>query len=362
MLGVRHSAPPYIQDIVQEIYSNSLTEWITALSIAAAIFGFLYLIKTVVRRNAERSVVPPTHVQELFRDLVKRTRLYFILFVSLWAGSLALTLTPHHEHVWQLIVMTAALLQAGVWAGGLVLFWSQRIAERRAADAGTRMTINVVAIAARVVLWTIVLLLVLDNLGINVTALVTGLGIGGIAIALAVQNILGDLFAALSIVLDKPFVVGDSIAVSEAAGTVEHIGLKSTRIRSNTGEMIITSNGDLLKSRIRNYRAQQRRQVTLQVAIAYGTPADKVAKVPEIIRSAAEREPSLKLDQPTLTTFGLFGLLTTAVYSVYKLSYADFVSAQQRINLEIYRRLAEEGIEFVNPPALPTAAPRDPPK
>jgi Small-conductance mechanosensitive channel len=192
---------------VQELYSNTLTEWITALAIFAAVCSFFFLLKSVVKRRAQRRAVPPSHLQELLTDLVRRTRAYFIVFVALWAGSLSLTLNAHHEHVWRLVVMVAVLLQAGVWAGGLVLFWSERIAEHRAADAGTRMTINVLAIAARVVLWTIVLLVILDNLGINVTALVTGLGIGGIAIALAVQNILGDLFAALSIVLDKPFVV-----------------------------------------------------------------------------------------------------------------------------------------------------------
>jgi small-conductance mechanosensitive channel len=221
------------------------------------------------------------------------------------------------------------------------------------------MTINVVAIAARVVLWSIVLLLILDNLGINVTALVTGLGIGGIAIALAVQNILGDLFAALSIVLDKPFVVGDAINVGDAAGTVEHIGLKSTRLRSDSGEMIIISNGDLLKSRIRNYRGQEKRLVILRLGIAYGTPPEKLAYVPEIIRAAAEREKSVKFDRSNFTSFGMFSLGTESVYSVYKVGYAEYMNTQQRINLEIYRRLSEEGIEIAyQPPAL-AAAPGD---
>ncbi|MDQ2768304.1 MAG: mechanosensitive ion channel family protein, partial [Gemmatimonadota bacterium] len=246
---------------MHELQSNTLSAWITALITFAAVFSAFYLLKTIVRRRASVRAVPPSHLQALFTDLVRRTRLYFIVVIALWAGSLALTLNSHHEHVWHLVVMVAVLLQTGIWAGGLIQFWSERIAERRAADASTRMTINVVAIAVRVILWTIVLLVILDNLGINVTALVTGLGIGGLAIALAVQNILGDLFAALSIVLDKPFVVGDTINVGEATGTVEHIGLKSTRLRSITGELIVISNGDLLKSRIRNYRGQEKRLV-----------------------------------------------------------------------------------------------------
>ena len=344
---------------MQELYSNNLTAWITALVIFAAVLSFFFLLKSFVRRRAERRAVPPSHLQELLTDLVRRTRPYFILFVALWAASLSLTLNSHHEHVWHLVVMVAVLLQAGVWAGGLVLFWSERIAERRAADAGTRMTINVVAIAARVVLWTIVLLLILDNLGINITALVTGLGIGGIAIALAVQNILGDLFAALSIVLDKPFVVGDAINVGDVAGTVEHIGLKSTRLRADSGEMVIISNGDLLKSRIRNYRGQEKRLVILRLGIAYGTPAEKLAQVPEIIRAAAEREKSVKFDRSNFTSFGMFALVTESVYSVYRLSYAEYMNTQQRINLDIYRKLTDEGIEIAHQPPMVTAAPGD---
>jgi small-conductance mechanosensitive channel len=344
---------------VQELQSNSLTSWITALVIAAAVFSLFYLLKSFVRRSAQRSVVPPSHLQELARDLAKRTRLYFILFVSLWAASLTLTLNQRHERIWHLVVLVAALLQAGVWAGGLVLFWAERIAERRAADASTRMTINVIAISARVVLWCIVLLLVLDNLGINVTALVTGLGIGGIAIALAVQNILGDLLAALSIVLDKPFVVGDAINVGDASGTVEHIGLKSTRLRSDSGEMIIISNGDMLKSRIRNFRGQEKRLVVLRLGVSYGTPPDKLARVPEIIRSAAEREKSVKFDRSNFTSFGIFALVTESVYSVYKLSYPEYMNTQQRINLEIYTKLCDEGIEIAHQPPLVAAGQGD---
>ena len=344
---------------MQELYSNTLTAWMTALITFAVVCSAFFMLRTFAVRRAPKSVVPPPQLQELFRDLVKRTRPYFIFTVALWAGSLALTLNPHHEHIWHLVVMVGVLLQAGVWAGGLVLLWSQRVAEHRAADAGTRMTINVVAIAVRVLLWLIVLLVILDNLGINITALVTGLGIGGIAIALAVQNILGDLFAALSIVLDKPFIVGDAISVGDASGAVEHIGLKSTRLRSDSGELIIISNGDLLKSRIRNFRGQEKRLVVLKLGIAYGTPAEKLARVPTIIRAAAEKEKSVKFDRSNFTTFGIFALLTESVYSVYKLSYAEYMNAQQRINLEIYRQLSEEQIELAYQPAMVTATPGD---
>lgn len=333
---------------MQDLLANPLRDWITALIASVVIVAVLVFGRMFVARRVKRALVPPSHLRALLTDLVRRTRLYFIVAIALWAGSLPLTLSAHHEHLWRLLVLVVVLLQVGLWAGGLVGFWVERIAEHRGADAGTRMTINVVGIAVRVLLWLVVLLVILDNLGVNITALVTGLGIGGIAIALAVQNILGDLFAALSIVLDKPFVVGDAISLGEVGGTVLHIGLKSTRLRADSGEMIIVSNGDLLKSRIRNFRGQERRLVALKLGIAYGTPADKLAKVPDIIRGAAQREANVKFDRSNFTSFGTYALITDSVYYVFKSSYAEYMDIQQRINLEILRQLNAESIEIAH--------------
>lgn len=344
---------------MQELQSNTLTEWIIAVSTFAVVFALIFLVRSLIARRAKKRAVPPSHLQQLFDLTCRRTRPYFILIIALWAGSLELTLNPHHEHVWHLVVMVGVLLQAGMWAGGWVQFWSERISDHRAADAGTRMSINVVAIAVRVLLWLILLLVILANLGINITALVTGLGIGGIAIALAVQNILGDLFAALSIVLDKPFVVGDAISVGDASGTVEHIGLKSTRLRSVTGELIIISNGDLLKSRIRNFRGQEKRLVILQFGIAYDTVPEKLSRVPLIIRAAVEKEESANFDRSNITTFGIFAILTETVYSVHRVSYGEYMNTQQRINFEIYKQLGAEAIEIAHQVPVVTAAPGD---
>lgn len=333
---------------MQDLLANPLRDWITALIIIAVVFAVLLFGRMFVARRVKRSLVPASQLRALLTDLVRRTRLYFMVVIALWAGSLLLTLSEHHEHVWRLIVLVVVLLQVGLWAGGLVGFWTERIAEHRAADAGTRMTINVVGIAVRVLLWIVVLLVILDNLGINITALVTGLGIGGIAIALAVQNILGDLFAALSIVLDKPIVVGDAISVGEISGTVLHIGLKSTRLLANTGELVIISNGDLLKSRIRNFRGQERRMVALKLGIAYGTPADKLARVPQIIRGAAAKEKNVTFDRSNFTSFDYAGLTTDSLYYVTNSSYAEYMDIQQRINLEILRQLDAESIDIAH--------------
>ncbi len=166
------------------------------------------------------------------------------------------------------------------------------------------------------------LLLALDNLGVDVTALVAGLGVGGIAVALAVQSILGDLFASLSIVLDKPFVIGDFIIVGDLLGTVENVGIKTTRVRSLSGEQLIFSNADLLNSRIRNYGRMYERRVVFTVGVTYDTPRHKLED---------------------------FSLDFETVYYVQDPAYNLYMDIQQAINLELYQRFADEGIEFAYP-------------
>jgi small-conductance mechanosensitive channel len=195
----------------------------------------------------------------------------------------------------------------------------------------------------------VILLLMLDNLGINVTALVAGLGVGGIAVALAVQNILGDLFASLSIVLDKPFVIGDSITVDSYSGTVEHVGLKTTRIRSLGGEQLVFSNSDLLKARLRNFKHMQERRIVFSVGVLYQTPADKLEKIPALVKEIIEKAPRVRFDRAHLRDLGDSALIFEIVYWVLDPTYARYMDAQQSINLGLIRCFADEGIGFAYP-------------
>jgi small-conductance mechanosensitive channel len=199
---------------------------------------------------------------------------------------------------------------------------------------------------ARFAIWTMMVLLTLANLGVDVTAMVAGLGIGGVAIALAAQNILGDLFASASIVLDKPFVLGDFIAVGEDMGTVEHIGLKTTRVRSLSGEQLVFANSDLLKSRIRNFKRMNERRAVFTVGVAYSTPADKVAAIPAILREAVQSQPSARCDRAHFTRYSDLALVFEVVYYVSSADYNLYMDIQQAINLTILRRFAEEQIGF----------------
>jgi MscS family membrane protein len=178
---------------------------------------------------------------------------------------------------------------------------------------------------------------------------VAGLGIGGIAVALALQNVLSDLFASLSIVLDKPFVVGDFVGVGEFLGTVEYVGLKTTRLRSLSGEQIVFSNSDLLGSRLRNYKRLRERRAVFQIGVTYDTPEPKLRAIPKLLRSIVEAQQNTRFDRAHFRTYGPYSLDFEVVYFVLVSDYNDYMDIQQAINFEVFTRFQTEGIEFAFP-------------
>ncbi|HEY9226871.1 MAG TPA: mechanosensitive ion channel family protein, partial [Gemmatimonadaceae bacterium] len=210
--------------------------------------------------------------------------------------------------------------------------------------------IRAVGVGAKVFLWILVVITALKTVfGIEITALITGLGVGGIAIALAVQNILGDLLAALAIVFDKPFDVGDTIAVDQLVGTVEHIGLKTTRIRSINGEQVVLGNGDLLKSRLRNFRRMAERRSLFTLDVPYDTPVDVLARLPKIIEQIITAQKKVRFERSHLATFTESAIRIESVYFILDPDYKLFMDTQQAINLEILRRFEAEDVRFAFP-------------
>jgi small-conductance mechanosensitive channel len=197
--------------------------------------------------------------------------------------------------------------------------------------------------------WALLFVAVLDNLGFDVTALVTGLGVGGIAIALAVQTILGDVLAAMAIVFDKPFVVGDFIVVDNFAGTVEEIGIKTTRVRSLSGEQLVFGNGELLKSRIRNFKRLHERRNVFTLDVTYDTPTDVVSRIPAILREIVESQQPVRFDRSHFSAYGESALRFETVYYVLDPEYNRHMDIQQAIFLAVLERFRREGIDFAFP-------------
>ena len=331
------------------LYGNEIQRWLIALGVTVGTLIALRLVEQVLIVRIQR-LAEQTHtvIDDVVIGALRKTKLLYLLIVSVFAGSLWVKLEPEVRSVVLHIAVVATLIQSGIWISAGLQIWLQHYRATEE-DGANRTTMNALSFLARLALWGTILLLVLDNLGIDVTALVAGMGIGGIAIALAVQNILSDLFASLSIVLDKPFVNGDFVVVGDMAGAVEHIGIKTTRIRSISGEQLIFSNTDLLGSRIRNFGRMRERRVVFSLGITYQTPAEKLEHVPDLIRAAIESQQSARFDRSHFASYGDSALNFETVYYVESSDYATHMDILQSVNLTIYRSFAAEGIEFAYP-------------
>jgi small-conductance mechanosensitive channel len=294
----------------------------------------------------------PTQVDDIALAAVRRTSKLFLLVVAIDAAAhVSLDMPPRVDTLVERFSAIVLLVQAASWGLGAITFWLAHLTRRRAQhDRASITTINFLGIVARVVLFAILLLLALDAFGINVTTLVTTLGIAGVAVALAVQNVLGDLFASLSIALDKPFVIGDAIAVDNFNGTVEDIGLKTTRLRALSGETLVFSNADLLKSRIRNYRGQSERRVVFTLTLAADTPPDRLERVPVVVREIVTGEEKARFDRSHVSAIGSdASIVVETVFFVTSGDYGVYMDMQQGIFLTLLRRLAEEGVLLSRP-------------
>lgn len=335
----------------QEFLKNPLSDWLIAIGIAVISFIVLEILKSFIKSKLSQVAKrTKTDIDDLIVDVLKRTKIIFFLVASVYIASFYLVLPKFIAAILYSAFILTLLLQGGIWGIGLINFITNRYKkDKLIEDAASATTFSALGFLGKIVLWSAILLLALDNLGFNITTLVAGLGISGIAIALAIQNILGDLFASLSIVLDKPFVLGDFIIVDNHMGSVEHIGLKTTRIRSLSGEQLIFSNNDLLQSRIRNFKRMAERRVVFALGVTYQTPTEKLKKIPGIIREMIEAQEQARFDRAHFKDFGNFSLNFEIVYWISSPDYVQYMDTQQKLNLLIYERFAEEGIEFAYP-------------
>ena len=334
------------------INTNTLQDWTYALIAAGSFIAVLHVLRRIVlHRLARIAKQTDTAIDDFLVEVLSSTRIFLATIIGLYVGTHFLTLPTTLAKTVDRIFMVALFLQVGFWFARGLSFWLHHyFMQGDKEDEGSRrMSLSLLSFLGRVLIWILVLLLILDNLGINVTTLVASLGIGGIAVALAVQNILGDLFASLSIAIDKPFVIGDFIILGEEMGTVEHVGLKTTRIRSLGGEQIILSNNDLLQSRIRNYKRMQERRIVFAVGVTYDTPADKLEQIPKLIEQAVAQQDNARFDRAHFKDLGAFSLDFETVYYVRLPDYGVYMDVQQAINLQLVRSFAEQGIEFAFP-------------
>lgn len=333
-----------------DILGNSGADWLMALGVAVAVTLALDGLKVLlVRRLAVWAARTETFIDDIAVDALKATKWLAMITVGLFAGALLLSLPDGAVAFIRRATITVVLVQAGIWGDAAVRSWLRHSREQRHEDPDRLTSSGVIAFMLRLVLWAILVLMVLDNLGVNVSTLVASLGVGGIAVALAVQNILGDLFASLSIVLDKPFVVGDLIMVDTMVGYVEHIGLKTSRVRSLSGEQIVFSNNDLLKSRIQNLRRMETRRIVFRFGVSHRTPAAQLRELPQTLQDIMADMPLVRFDRAHLANLVPPALNFEVVYYVESADYRTYMDMQQEIYLRLLATLEQRGIALALP-------------
>jgi small-conductance mechanosensitive channel len=347
------SLPAPVSDALsRQFLGNSVEAWLTAALTAAILFVILIIARRVlVSRLGALAERTSNQIDDVFVAMIGETRTWVCLIIAILTGVNSLHLGRAQTYVAP-ISKLVMLWQLAVWGAAAISFWMKHHLSRRTAESDRTSVamISAMGVGAKVLLWILVVITALKSVfAIEITPLITGLGVSGIAVALAVQNILGDLLAALAIVFDKPFDVGDNIGVDQITGVVEHIGLKTTRLRSSTGEQIIIGNGDLLKSRLRNFRRMYQRRVLFNLDIPYDTPTEVLAKLPKIVEEIVTAQSPVKFDRSNIASFGESAIRLETVYFVLDPDYKKYMNVQEAINLEVLRRFAGESVKFAYP-------------
>ena len=326
-------------------YGNELRAWIGAFVSFALCLTVLPLMRGIVlRRLRKPQPTQSANTLELALSLIGATTRLFMLAVAVWVSLRWLVIPPAIDRTLSVVLMLIGWFQAGLW--GMTAVTHLVHVRQRALGAEGTASLNILRFVALAAVWSVAFLMLLANLGVKIMPLVAGLGIGGLAVALAVQNVLGDLLASLSIALDKPFRVGDFLVIGEEKGTVEKIGIKSTRLRSLSGEQIVMANGDLLKSRVRNYGLLYERRAEFTISIVYETARELLAQVPGILEAAIRAQPKTRFERAHFARFGEFALVYEAVYFVLDAEYNTAMDIQQAINLRLVEEFAQLGIAF----------------
>ncbi|MBK7630482.1 MAG: mechanosensitive ion channel family protein [Ignavibacteriales bacterium] len=332
------------------IFENTVLKYLIALGIFIGGIVIVFIFKKyILSRLKKWADSTSTSIDDLLVRAIEKSLVPVFYLGVFYVSIKSLILSPNFEkgiNIAVTIVITFLVVKTIVSSINLSLQSYFKKAddsdEREKQIKGIRGIVNLT-------IWAIALVFLLDNLGIKITAVVAGLGIGGIAIALAAQAVLGDLFSYFVIFFDKPFKIGDFIIVGDKVGVVEYTGIKTTRIRALSGEQIVFSNTDLTNSRVHNYKKMERRRVVFKLGVIYQTSFEKLKLIPKIVKDIIEKQEDANFDRGHFANYGDFSLNFEFVYYVNGSDYNKYMDIQQSINFTIYEAFEREGIEFAYP-------------
>ena len=343
-LGLSEGLPEHV------FYGNSVADWVVAGLVAAGVWLGLSIVRRLIlaRTKHYASAAHPVPVRLIFH-LLANTKLFLIVALAIYAGQEDLILTPKLQHIVDRAVVMLILLQLGLWAVRSLKFYLQIKELERGPDRGFAGSLGIINFVAQMLIWSLLSLVALENLGINITALLAGLGVGGVAVALALQNVLVDLFASLSIALDKPFVVGDRLTIDTFGGVVERIGIKTTRMRSDAGEQIILSNADILKSRVRNYGRAPEQRALATIRVPYGTARETLHAIPKLMEGIVREQANARFDRCHLRSLESAWLEFELSFFVQQPKINSLFDLQQAVNFRIIDEFHRLGVAFAYP-------------
>ncbi len=331
-------------------FGNTITLYITALGVFFICLVAINIFKRIVlRRLKQWSEKTRTTIDSFLIEGIEKTVIPLLYYGGFYLAVTTLNLLPRIDK----IISTASII--------LITFFSLRIListlrysiniylQRKGHGDSRQKEIKGITTLLSFFMWALGFVFLLDNLGINVSAVITGLGIGGIAIALAAQAVLGDLFGYFVIFFDRPFEIGDFITVGDKSGSVEYIGIKTTRVRAIGGEQLVFPNKDLTDSRIHNYKKMERRRVVFSIGVTYQTKSKQLAEIPSIVKEIIEGQDGITYDRGNFASFGDSSLNYEFVYYVNSSDYYKYMNTQENINLKIFEEFEKRNIEFAYP-------------
>lgn len=335
----------------QDFLGNSFERWMVAVGLFLGVLLVGLAVRSLVASRIEKVAArTDTPFDDLAASLLRNTHFLFFFLVALHVGANSLILGPKVAKILQITFFLVVFLQIGLWLSRAINFLGDFYVNRTlAVDAAKATTLRTLMVFSQLFLWVLIVLLMLDNWGVKVGPFIAGLGLGGIAIAFAVQGILADIFASLSIVMDKPFAIGDSIGVGAETGTVEYVGVKTTRVRSISGEQLVFSNADLLKMQIKNFKRMTERRVLMKIGVEYETALSKLESLPRWLQELVEAEKDLRFGRAHIVRFGDSSLDYELEYFVRTPDAIVYMDIQQKLHFAILRKFEAEEIGFAYP-------------
>ena len=335
-----------------EFLGNTGSEIVFAIGVFLLLVSALYIFRGFVLRSMHKlAKKTKTDLDDIIITAIRAIRWPFYFMLSIYAGLIYLEIPGLLEKIVRIIIVVQAVWYAIKAAQAVINYFTKKELKRREKEdvKGGASFVKILGALAKAIIWALALLFVLANFGVEITPLLAGLGVGGIAIAFALQNILEDLFSSFTIYFDEPFKEGDFIVIGDDMGTVKHIGLKTTRITTLQGQELVVSNRELTTTRINNYKRMERRRIVFSIGVEYETPLKKLKKIPEVVKKIYEEVELCDLDRVHFKSFGDYSLNYEIVYYLNSSDYNVYMNKQQEINFKLAENFEKEKIEFAFP-------------